>query len=450
MNWLIEPVTFIDNPERRRQARLLSSLLLALVLVSTLSVIIDVASGQLVLREISSYMPIFGVIALLGVYGLSRTRHYTASAATFVGILFIIIHIAPIFEVDSPGWLYYAVLPILLSCLLFSLNIALVVAAVSIGSMLLLIIFVPGIKFDIYWLPVMYTVIITAVVVTFMRHRDLVEMDRQLEVKQSQQMLELVLNSIPIRVFWKDKDLKFLGGNHLFAQDVGLASPAELVGKNDFDLAGSDRAACYQADDRLVMESNQPKLNYEKVQTAPTGTEQWLQISKIPFRDPAGNIAGVLGIYDDITARKQVEIERERLQQEVIEAQQRAIAELSTPVIPIMDRIIVMPLMGSIDSLRARNITRSLLAGISQHRAKVVILDVTGVGLMDTGIVNHLNKTIQAAQLKGAQTIVTGISDAVAEAIVDLGIDWSGVTTLANLQTGLMAALDSLGIKLTQ
>jgi ribose transport system substrate-binding protein len=143
---------------------------------------------------------------------------------------------------------------------------------------------------------------------------------------------------------------------------------------------------------------------------------------------------------------------QQRLQQEIIEAQQRAIEELSTPVIPIMNApdggggIIVMPLIGSIDSLRARDITRSLLAGISRHRAKVVILDVTGVPIMDTGVVNHLNKTIQAARLKGARTIVTGISDAVAETIVDLGIDWSKIETQSDLQTGLQLALAGMGL----
>jgi rsbT co-antagonist protein RsbR len=80
----------------------------------------------------------------------------------------------------------------------------------------------------------------------------------------------------------------------------------------------------------------------------------------------------------------------------------------------------------------------------------VVILDVTGVSLMDTGIVNHLNKTIQAAQLKGAQTIVTGISDVVAESIVDLGIDWSDITTLSDLQSGLRVALNQLGLALNR
>jgi rsbT co-antagonist protein RsbR len=116
----------------------------------------------------------------------------------------------------------------------------------------------------------------------------------------------------------------------------------------------------------------------------------------------------------------------------------------------MMDRIIVMPLVGSIDSMRARDVTRSLLAGISAHRAKVVILDITGVPLVDTGVVNHLNKTIQAARLKGARTIVTGMSDAVAETVVDLGIDWSGIETLSDLQTGLITALGSLGVKLSK
>jgi rsbT co-antagonist protein RsbR len=108
----------------------------------------------------------------------------------------------------------------------------------------------------------------------------------------------------------------------------------------------------------------------------------------------------------------------------------------------------VMPLIGSIDSMRTRDITRALLAGISQHRAKVVIVDITGVPFVDSGVAGHLNKTIQAARLKGAHTIVTGISDAVAETIVDLGIDWSEITTLSDLQTGLAAALSSLGLRL--
>ncbi len=167
-----------------------------------------------------------------------------------------------------------------------------------------------------------------------------------------------------------------------------------------------------------------------------------------PVYDRQGEIQTMATIMVDITDRKRDEEERKRLQQEIIEAQRLALQELSTPIIPVMDRIIVMPLVGSIDTMRARDIMRALLESISEHRASYVILDVTGVPIMDTGIVNHINKTIQAAQLKGAQTIVTGISDAVAEAVVDLGIDWSAVETLSDLRTGLIVALNRMGVEL--
>jgi DNA-binding LacI/PurR family transcriptional regulator/anti-anti-sigma regulatory factor len=146
--------------------------------------------------------------------------------------------------------------------------------------------------------------------------------------------------------------------------------------------------------------------------------------------------------------RERAQAENLRLQQEIIEAQKHALQELSTPIIPVLEGIIVVPLIGSIDTMRARDLTRALLAGVRQHRAKVVIVDVTGVPMVDSGVADYLNKTIQAARLKGARTIVTGISDAVAETIVDLGIDWGGIETLSDLQTGLVVAFGSLGVKL--
>jgi ABC-type sugar transport system substrate-binding protein/anti-anti-sigma regulatory factor len=162
-------------------------------------------------------------------------------------------------------------------------------------------------------------------------------------------------------------------------------------------------------------------------------------------------VVGVLGLMPavlyDLTASHEAQ---RSLQQEVIEAQQRAIQELSTPVIPLIERIIVMPLIGTIDTLRAGDIMHVLLQGIREHRARVVILDITGVPLVDTAVANHLIKTMQAARLKGARTIITGISDAVAETLVDLGVDWSDFETMADLQTGLIAALGSVGLKLSR
>ncbi len=160
-------------------------------------------------------------------------------------------------------------------------------------------------------------------------------------------------------------------------------------------------------------------------------------------------------LEQEVIERKQAEAERAqvleenaRYQQQIIEAQQQAIKELTTPIIPLMEHVIVMPLVGNIDTLRARDIMRALLQGIGEHRAQVAILDVTGVPLMDTGVVGHIDKAIQAARLKGARVIVTGISDAVAEAIVALGIDWGTVETLSDLQTGLVVALGQLGLKI--
>jgi anti-anti-sigma regulatory factor/HAMP domain-containing protein len=159
-------------------------------------------------------------------------------------------------------------------------------------------------------------------------------------------------------------------------------------------------------------------------------------------------------LRQEIIEREQAEMDRDRLQQEVIAAQQQAISELSSPIIPVVDMpdgsgsIIVMPLIGSIDTVRAQDIMHSLLAGISQYRAKVVILDITGVPLVDSGVANYLTQAIQAARLKGARIIVTGITDAVAESIVDLGIDWNDIETLRDLQTGLAVALSNLGVRL--
>jgi len=156
-------------------------------------------------------------------------------------------------------------------------------------------------------------------------------------------------------------------------------------------------------------------------------------------------------LVEERTAALQDELQRSaQLQQEVIDAQKQALLELSTPIIPIMDRIIIMPIIGTVDTQRARDITRALLRGISDYRAQIVIVDVTGVPLVDTNVADHLNRTIQAARLKGAHTILTGISDAVAETVVDLGIDWSDLETLRDMQTGLVAALRRLGIRMVR
>jgi rsbT co-antagonist protein RsbR len=301
------------------------------------------------------------------------------------------------------------------------------------------------------------------------------------ELIEELNMLRTLINKLPDHIYAKDREGRFLLVNEAQAHYMGAETPEELIGKSDFDFYPPELARQYLADEQALLESGQPLIDHEEPNIdRQAGEETWTSTTKVPFRDSRGRVVGIVGISRDITGRKQAEealekayaevekqveertaelqreaAEREqaqeenlRLQQEVIEAQKRAIQELSTPIIPVLQRVIVMPLVGSIDTMRARDITRRLLTGIREHRARVVIVDITGVPIVDSGVAAHLNKTIQAARLKGARTIVTGVSDAVAETIVDLGIDWSGIDTLADLQTGLRSALAQMGLRI--
>lgn len=118
-------------------------------------------------------------------------------------------------------------------------------------------------------------------------------------------LLKGIVESIPVRVFWKDRDLRYLGCNTLFAKDAGLSRPDELIGKTDFDMGWRDQAELYRQDDRHVMELGVSKLGYEELQTTPDGQSSWVRTSKVALRNDIGEVIGILGVYDDITAQKQ-------------------------------------------------------------------------------------------------------------------------------------------------
>jgi len=120
---------------------------------------------------------------------------------------------------------------------------------------------------------------------------------------------ESIIEHAPVRVFWKDIESRYLGCNSLFARDAGLEHPDELIGKTDLDMGWKDQAEAYRADDRQVMESGVPKLGFEELQTTPDGNMIWLRTSKVPLRDSLGKVHGILGVYEDITASKQAEIQ---------------------------------------------------------------------------------------------------------------------------------------------
>ena len=129
----------------------------------------------------------------------------------------------------------------------------------------------------------------------------------ELALAEALSLLKTVIDSIPMRVFWKDLQLNYLGCNTVFAQDAGQQMPADVIGKDDFQMGWATQAELYRADDRQVIDRGVVKLFYDEPQTTPQGDTIWLRTSKIPLKDQSGEIFGVLGVYEDISERKQAE-----------------------------------------------------------------------------------------------------------------------------------------------
>ncbi|WP_379787675.1 sensor domain-containing diguanylate cyclase [Massilia agrisoli] len=130
---------------------------------------------------------------------------------------------------------------------------------------------------------------------------------RAWELKESKQMLQLVIDHIPQRVFWKNTKLEYLGCNKAFCHDAGLEQPEQIIGKNDFDLAWRASAELYRADDAATLRSGHARINYEEPQYRNDGSVSWLRTSKIPLTNIDGETVALLGVYEDITERKQME-----------------------------------------------------------------------------------------------------------------------------------------------
>jgi rsbT co-antagonist protein RsbR len=167
------------------------------------------------------------------------------------------------------------------------------------------------------------------------------------------------------------------------------------------------------------------------------------------YQDEPQLLERILDSYEPAANRIAVTVgvsfveERER----VIREQQVAIGELSTPVLQVRERLVILPIIGAIDPQRARQLTEQLLNAIQANRAKVVVIDITGVASIDMTVANHLVQTVNAARLMGARAIITGLSSGIAQTLVDLGVDLSMMNTVGDLQGGLEEAERFLGYK---
>jgi len=148
-------------------------------------------------------------------------------------------------------------------------------------------------------------------------------------LEASHRLLMTVIDTIPMRVFWKDAQLRYLGCNSVFAQDAGKQSPQELLGQDDYQMGWAEQAELYRHGDKAVMDSGVPRLFYDEPQTTPSGKTIWLRTSKIPLKDPSGEVFGVMGIYEDITESKRLNVELELYRHELERLVQERTRELT-------------------------------------------------------------------------------------------------------------------------
>lgn len=229
------------------------------------------------------------------------------------------------------------------------------------------------------------------------------------------------------------REAKRLKQEHLLAMaggEYGKAYVAQRVKLGSlYSRAGVDARVFLGAFSQL-MESIEQRIVEMFPRDAQAASRHFASLRKIGFFD--------IGIIVDVLIA-----ERER----TIRAQEKAILELSTPALQIRDRLLMLPIIGLLDSMRAKQLTDGLLHSIRANRAKVVVMDITGVAAVDTKVANHLIQTVTAARLMGAQVIVTGLSSEVAQSLVALGVDLSKINTVGDLQGGMEEAERALGYR---
>jgi anti-anti-sigma regulatory factor len=173
------------------------------------------------------------------------------------------------------------------------------------------------------------------------------------------------------------------------------------------------------------------------------GIELWMNVIMSPVFNQAGEIQWILTTTFDITAeRRQQEAERAE-REAVIEHQAAIVPDLSTPLLAISDRVVVMPIVGTIDSRRTQLIMETLLTGIGETQADIAILDITGVAVVDTAVANALIQAAQAVRLLGARVVLTGIRPEVAQTLVSLGTNLEGIVTRSTLRSGIAYSMEA-------
>lgn len=262
-------------------------------------------------------------------------------------------------------------------------------------------------------------------------------LERKLQYAEA--FLHDAFEAIPFAAFLFDPErAQMVGVNVACARLTGRPAE-EWVGRTVLELFPPEQAAGVEERYRACLAAGAP-LEYEERLLFPNG-ELWVRTIYSPVPNAEGRMHRIFGIAFDITEQKRRELEARQHQEAMIERQSEMLTALSTPLLQISKQVVVMPLIGAIDSGRSRQIMEMLLHGVASSRAAVAILDITGVTVVDTHVADTLIQAAQAARLLGTRVILTGIRPEIAQLLVDLGVELGGIVTRSSLQGGIAYAI---------
>ena len=264
------------------------------------------------------------------------------------------------------------------------------------------------------------------------------------EIRRSEEQFKRMLENMQDGYFRTDEFGNVSMANPRAAELVGVDWLDDLVGTNVTEVMSSDEASTLME----LMRQKGAVRRFEFEAHRRDGSTIPLEFSAQLVVDENGDVVGFEGVARDI-------IERRRVEQELKESQEKlrdlvhklkfSQEELSTPVIQVWDHVLVLPLMGVIDSHRVRKVMDSLLPKIGETQTEVLVLDVTGVAAMDAPVTNQLVRTVQTCRLLGTECVLTGITPEVAQSLIRRGIDMRDIITRRDLQDGLKWALSRMG-----
>jgi rsbT co-antagonist protein RsbR len=259
--------------------------------------------------------------------------------------------------------------------------------------------------------------------------------------KLDRDVVNAVLENVGFLVVVLDRDGRICRFNRGCEKATGYVEE-ELLDKFFWDyLVTKEELEAVQSTFKQLQAGHFPN-SLDNYWVAKDGLKRLISWRNTALLDQAGEVEYVIATGLDITDLRAAEAERAELHARVIEAQRYALREVSTPLIPIADGIVAMPLIGVIDEQRAEQMMSVLLEGVSSHRAETVILDITGVQDVDTEVAGVFIRAAQAVRLLGAQVMLTGVKPRIAATLVNMAVDLRGIRTLGSLQAGIAAALD--------